>query len=129
VNRVAELQYLKLPINPDEGFPQAFRLALAARAYTITLYINLLDEEGRSDDATVYDLARDARAFMVMSVHRDGPPNDEEIFHRRLVVDHEYDAAELGFLFKELRVDRRNLGGVGSFGSSVVGGVATRWAS
>jgi hypothetical protein len=129
LSAVAELQYLRLPINPDEGFPQAFRLALTPRAYTITLYVNLLDEEGRADDPVVYDLARDPRAFMVMVVRRDGPPNGDEIFHRRLVLDHEYEAAELGFLFKELSVDRRNLAGIGSFGSSVVGGVATRWAS
>ena len=66
---------------------------------------------------------------MVMAVRRESPSPGEEIFRRRLVVEHEYAAAELGFLFKELRVDRRNLGGVGSFGSSVLGGVATRWAS
>jgi hypothetical protein len=122
-------EYLTLPINADEGFPQAFRLALAGRAYTISLYVNLLDEEGRADDETVYDLARDPRGFMVMVVHRDGPPDDEDIFRRRLVVDHEYEASELGFLFLELRVDRRNLGGAGSFGSNVVGGVAQLWAS
>jgi hypothetical protein len=121
--------YLALPINADEGFPQAFRLALAPRAYTISLYVNLLDEEGSADDAIAYDLARDPRAFMVMAVRRDGPPAGEEIFRRRLVVDHAYEAAELGFLFREIRVDRRNVGGVGSFGSSVVGGVASLWAS
>lgn len=126
---VAAPTYLTLPINPDEGFPQAFRLALGGSAYTITLYVNLLDEEGRSDDEIVYDLARDPRAFMVMAVRRESPAPGEEIFRRRLVVEHEYAAAELGFLFKEIRVDRRNLGGVGSFGSSVLGGVATRWAS
>ena len=126
---VAPLEYLTLPINADEGFPQAFRLALTPRAYTITLYVNLLDEESAADDELVYDLARDRRGFMVMVVRRDGPPDEREIFRRRLVVGHEYEAEELGFLFNEIRVDRRNLGGVGSFGSRVVGGVATRWAS
>ena len=123
------LQYLTLPINADEGFPQAFRLALGARAYTFTLYVNLLDEEGRPGDETVYDLARDPRAFMVMVVRRETPAPNEQIFRRRLVVDHEYAAAELGFLFTTIAVDRRNLGGVGSFGSTVLGGVATRWGS
>lgn len=126
---VSELTYLTLPINPDEGFPQAFRLALGARAYTITLYVNLLDEDSRPDDQIVYDLARDQRAFMVMAVRRESPSPGEEIFRRRLVVEHEYEAAELGFLFKKIHVDRRSLGGVGSFGSSVVGGIATRWDS
>ena len=74
---MAALTYLTLPINPDEGFPQAFRLALGARAYTVTLYVNLLDEEGRPDDEVVYDLARDPRAFMVMAVRRESPAPGE----------------------------------------------------
>jgi hypothetical protein len=121
-------EYLQLPIDADEGFPQSFRLSLAPRVYTITLYVDLLDEDGRAEDGIVYDLARDPRAFMVMVVGRDGSPEPEEIFRRRLVVDHHYTAGELGFLFKELRVDRRNIGGPGAFGSSVIGGVAS-WAS
>ena len=120
--------YLQLPIDADEGFPQSFKFSLASRAYTVSLYVDLLDEEGRADDGTVYDLARDPRAFMVMVVSRDGSPEPEELFRRRLVVDHHYAAGELAFLFKELRVDRRNIGGPGAFGSSVRGGVAS-WAS
>jgi hypothetical protein len=121
--------YLALPIDADEGFPQSFRVAIAPYTYTVSLYVNLLDEGGREDDATVYDLARDPRAFMVMVIGRDGAPEPEEIFRRRLVIDHPYTAGELGFLFKELRVDRRNIGAPGAFGSSVIGGVATSWDS
>jgi hypothetical protein len=125
---MAELQYLTLPIDADEGFPQVFRLALQSRAYTVTLYANLVDEEGIGDDARPFDLARNPCVFMVMAVRREAPAPSRDIFRRRLVVDHEYEAQELGFLFKTIRVDRRNLGGAGSFGSSVVGGVAARWA-
>jgi hypothetical protein len=36
--------YASLPINPDEGFPQAFRLVFLNSTYQLLLYINLSEE-------------------------------------------------------------------------------------
>jgi hypothetical protein len=113
--------YLRLPIDPDQGFPQSFRFGLGGATYAVSLYVSVLDDDGR----TRYDLTRPG-ASMVMRVVREGPAGPQTIFLRRLVVDHEYEAAELAFLFRELEVDRGNLNGAGSFGSVVRGGVALR---
>jgi hypothetical protein len=67
-------------------------------------------------------------AFMVMVATREGPGQAQIIFQRKLVLGHEYGAAELAFVFKELTVDPRNLNAAGTFGSQVTAGVATRWA-
>jgi hypothetical protein len=123
---VADRVYLLLPINPDEGFPQSFRLDFGGRAYRLLLYVNVPDgADPPPDDA--YDLPAPG-AFMVMRVTREGP-TPQVIFQRKLVLNLEYEAAELAFVFRKLRVARQNLNGVGAFGSNVRGGVAPRWPS
>jgi hypothetical protein len=120
--------YVRLPIDADEGFPQAFRLGFGDATYHVTLYVNVLEDAPPEAEDVVYELPR-PDAFMVMTVAREAPAEPDVIFRRKLVLDHEYEARELAFVFRELRVDRRNLNGIGSFGSSVTGGVAARWAS
>ena len=66
---------------------------------------------------------------MVMRVSREGSATPHIIFQRKLVLNLEYEAAELAFVFRRLRVVRRNLNGIGPFGSEVRGGVALRWPS
>lgn len=126
--------YLRLPINADEGLPQAFRLDLGGRVYRVLLYVNVPEEEVEPPPDAVYDLFSDdptqrRGAFLVMRVSREGPAAPEVIFQRKLQPDVEYTAAELTFTFREAVVDRRNLNGAGAFGSHILGGVATRWAS
>jgi hypothetical protein len=41
---VTTRSYATLPINPDEGFPQAFRLAFLDSTYQLRLYINIAEE-------------------------------------------------------------------------------------
>jgi hypothetical protein len=120
------LPYLHLPVNADEGFPQAFRMTLGRGSYTVALYVTV------ADDGLV-QAGRQLRlpmpgAFMVMVVTREGPGQAEVVFQRKLVLDHEYEAAELAFVFKEITVDPRNLNAAGAFGSRVTSGVAARWA-
>jgi len=118
--------YLQLPVNADEGFPQAFHLTLGNASYTISLQVTVADEE----------LLRDGQplrlplpgAFMVMTAVREGPGPAAVIFRRKLVLAHEYAAAELAFVVKEIVVDPRNLNAAGAFGSLVTAGVAARWA-
>ena len=132
--------YRQLPINADEGFPQAFRLNFNGNVYQIWLYVNVLEEGVETADDYLYNLpvhekfpnsisetSRDA--FMVMRVAQEGAGGPAVIFQRKLVPNLEYEAAELVFVFRKMVVARRNLNGVGAFGSQVIGGVATRWAS
>ena len=118
--------YLQLPVNADEGFPQAFRMTLGRGSYVITLRVNVADE-ALAGAGQVLQLPQPG-AFMVMVATREGPGQAQVIFQRKLVLGHEYGAAELALVFQELTVDQRNLNAAGTFGSRVTAGVATRWA-
>jgi hypothetical protein len=121
---MAALSFLALPIDPAEGFPQAFRLSLGGRSYQFRLYANVAEEF--LDTVTgPFDLPA-AGAFLVLSVDREEPASSTTILRRKLVPGVEYHAAELALTFPVLRLDPRNLNGVGSFGSQVTGGVALR---
>jgi hypothetical protein len=121
-------EYLSLPIEADEGFPQSFRFVFGNSTYRISLYVTVLEDRRPTVDELVYELPTPTE-YMVMTVAREGPGEPQVILRRRIVPNHEYEAEELAFLFRELTVARRNLNGVGSFGSQVTGGVAARWAS
>lgn len=122
---MTERGYLTLPINADEGFPQAFRLAFNDRIYRVTLYVNVPEEEPEEDPERIYELPA-AGAFMVMRVEREGDGPPAVILQRKLVREHEYEAQELAFRFTRMRVAKRNLNGVGVFGSVIEGGIAAR---
>jgi hypothetical protein len=117
--------FLRLPINPDEGFPQAFRVTVSGRTYQFRLYANVSEDFTAHAPDKPVDLPRDG-AFLVLTVDREEPGGLVTILRRKLVPGVEYHAAELALTFTTIRVDRRNLNGVGSFSSDVVGGVASR---
>lgn len=118
--------YARLPIQPEEGFPQAFRLVVAGTTYGVALYVNVCDERVLTGGALDLPIPG---AFLVMTVERQGPVPAVPIFRRKLVPSVEYRAHELAFVFTRMLVDVRNLNGAGRYGSQVVGGVATRWVS
>jgi hypothetical protein len=118
--------YLSLPINADEGFPQAFRLDFGGQVYQILLYANVAEQIAAR--AEVFTLPQDG-AFLVMRVLRESQDGVTTIFQRKLVPELEYEAAELAFVFHTMQVARQNLNGQGAFGSIVRGGIAARWAS
>jgi hypothetical protein len=118
--------YLRLPVNADDGFPQAFRMAVGRGSYVVELGVTVVDEALL---LTGLPLRLPLPgAFMVMAVTREGPGPAAVVFRGKLVLDHEYGAAELAFVVKELTVAPRNLNAAGAFGSRVTAGVATRWA-
>lgn len=119
--------YLQLPVNADEGFPQAFRMTLGSGSYVIALRVNVADE-ALAGAGQPLRLPQPG-AFMVMVATREGPGQAQVIFQRKLVLGHEYGAAELAFVFQELTVDPRNLNAPGTFGSRITAGVAARWPS
>jgi hypothetical protein len=115
----------RLPIDADEGFPQAFRVTIGDRTYGLALQVTVLTEDLPPGPLVLPGPA----AYLVLTVTREGPGPAATLLHRKLVTGHDYAAAELVFRFTEMVVDPRNLGGVGAYGSTVVGGVAARWAS
>ena len=117
--------YLQLPINADEGFPQAFRLSFLGNSYQIALYVNALEGEQPLPDDYLYQLPA-PDAFLVMTVQREQPTGDVVILRRKLVCNLEIEAAELAFLFRTITVAKRNLNGIGSYGSTIIGGIAAR---
>lgn len=118
--------YFQLPIDADEGFPQAFRLNFNNTNYQIVLYANV--QEGVPPDATGFYSLPVTGAFMVMRVLREDPTGTTVILQRKLIPNQEYEAADVAFLFTQVRVSKNNLNGAGSFGSQVTGGIANRWA-
>ncbi|WP_030241779.1 hypothetical protein [Streptomyces sp. NRRL S-350] len=116
--------YLRLPIEPAEGFPQAFRLQLGSVVYQFHLYVNVAEDLlATAPGDAVLDLPA-AGAFVVLRVAREEASGPRTILRRKLVPGVEYRAAELSLTFPTMRVARRNLNGVGEFGSEMVGGVA-----
>jgi hypothetical protein len=119
------VNFRALPIDPADGFPQAFRLALGGRTYQFQLHANVAEEFLDRAPVGPFDLPV-AGAFLVLTVQRESPTGLTTILRRKLVPAVEYHAAELALVFRRLRLDARNLNGSGSFGSEVVGGVAQR---
>lgn len=126
---MSDSTFLRMPISPEEGFPQAFRLALGDRVYSVTLYVNIAEPvvEAAAENH-LFELPQPG-GFLVMRVVREGGETPRVIFHRKVVRDHVYDAAELRFRFGRMAVNRRNLNGIGDFGSLIEGSVAVRWPS
>ncbi len=120
--------FLRLPINADEGFPQTFQLTFHQKSYQFLLYVNALEREAELPDDYVFHLPEPG-AFMVMRVARAGPGESQVIFQRKLVLNLEYEADEVAFVFRTLEVAKGNLNGAGAFGSQVIGGIASRWDS
>jgi hypothetical protein len=121
-----DIAYLSLPINADDGFPQAFRLAFNGQVYQLLFYVNIQEEvAAAAADSFVFDLPAPG-AFMVLRLSRESAAAPLVIFQRKLVVNLAYTAAELALRFTALRVAKQNLNGAGSFGSQVMGGIAAR---
>jgi hypothetical protein len=136
--------YVTLPINPDEGFPQAFRLAFLGATYQLLLYVNVSEETLIAHADTLLDLsspltlprradelvphASPPTPLLVLRVAREMPTGPVVLLQQRVVPQLDIPAGELVFLFDRIQIDRRNLNGVGAFGSLVNGKVAARWA-
>ncbi|MEV4559239.1 hypothetical protein AB0K51_19930 [Kitasatospora sp. NPDC049285] len=120
-------RYLLLPADADEGFPQAFRLALGANVYTVALTVTVVDEERLAGGRPL--VLPEPGAFMVATVTRETPGPARVVLRRKLVPGVELTGSELALLPVALTVDPRNLGAAGAYGSEVRAGVALRWAS
>jgi len=116
--------YDPLPIDNTAGFPQQFPLLLNGTNYQFLLYVDVPEAGlGRIDELMVLP---DAQRFLVVRVDilaADG--TTQTIFLRKIVPSLEYSVRGIGLYFPTQIVARRNLNGVGSFGSNIVAGVAS----
>jgi hypothetical protein len=115
--------YDPLPIDNAAGFPQSFPFLLNGVRYQFTVYAHVPEAAlGPIDE--VMALPDPQRFFVVRAdvVQSDG--SAQTVFLRKVVPSLEYRAGALLLTFPTQLVARRNLNGVGNFGSNVVAGVA-----
>jgi hypothetical protein len=116
--------YDPLPIDNTAGFPQQFPLLLNSVNYQFSLYVDVPETAlGPIDELMVLP---DAQRFLVVRVDisaADGAT--QTVFLRKVVPSLEYRVRGIGLYFPTQIVARRNLNGVGSFGSNIVAGVAS----
>ncbi|MCM6771970.1 hypothetical protein NDR87_03245 [Nocardia sp. CDC159] len=120
-------RYLRLPLDADQGFPQAVRISLGGRIYLLSAHVNVTDETLLAQPKPL--ALPSPGAFLALAVTTEEAGRTRVLFRRKLVPDLEYQARELALVFTELAVHPLNINGSGAHGSSVVGGVALRWAS
>ena len=120
------MAFAKLPVNADDGFPQAFRLALGAATYIVTLTVTVVEESLLDGGAPL--VMPQPGAFMTAAVTRESPGPERTLLRRKLVPGLELAGAEVVLKAVTMIVDPRNLGAAGAYGSQVLLGVAARWA-
>ncbi|MFF4287535.1 hypothetical protein ACWCXK_31355 [Streptomyces sp. NPDC001739] len=130
------LDFRQLPVEPDEGLPQAFTCLIGDTPYDFAVYANL-DVGADDPPQTVYDLAAPVRisiptpppGYLVLRVMRPGPQGPQVEFLRKLVVEPQlvHRSARLAIRLLEARLARGNLNGRGHYGSRIVIGVAQLW--
>jgi hypothetical protein len=115
--------YAPLPIDNTAGFPQQFPLVLSGVSYQFQFYVNVAEAAlGDPDQPMV--LPDPLRHLVVRVDGPDASGNPQTIFLRKVTPSLEYNAGGVWLTFPTQIVSPRNLNGVGSFGTNVVGGVA-----
>jgi hypothetical protein len=115
--------YDPLPIDNTAGLPQSFPYLLNGVRYQFAIYADVPESAlGPIDELMVLP---DGKRFLVVRADQlaaDG--TQRTVFLRKVVPSLEYRADGLMLTFPTQIVARRNLNGVGNFGSNVIGGVA-----
>jgi hypothetical protein len=128
--------YVNLPADADDGFPQAFLLAMNAVTYRFEFHVNIAEEQLRAAQPitahTLVDVLGGGSAaesaptgILVMAVTRQAASGDVPLLRRRVLPGLVYDAGDLLLTFSTVAVAAGNLNGAGSFGSLLTAGVAT----
>jgi hypothetical protein len=119
-----------LPVDPAEGFPQAFLLAFGSEVYGFTWYVNIAEAAlpplGQADPTMPIDLLGETaggaadlvpRGILVLVVDRRDPDGVTPLLRRRIIPGQTYLAGQLRLAVNQAVVAVGNLNGVGSFGS------------
>ncbi len=127
---------LGLPVDPDEGFPQSFLLALGGTTYRFDLYVDVPEhalptDRSSTDPRDQLDLigAADspAQGLLVAAVVRQNADGSTTtLLRRRLLPGLLYPAGELVLVVDALRIARGNLNGAGTWGSVLTARVGLR---
>ncbi|MFE5813189.1 hypothetical protein [Streptomyces sp. NPDC056479] len=122
--------FLRLPVDPDEGFPQSFRLSFEGRNYVFGFQVSIAREalpaaDTQRDLTTALTLPADG-AFLEMTVVRETPAGGTTLLRRKVIPGLVYRAGELALVVRTIRIALGNLHGVGRYGSELVAGVALR---
>lgn len=130
---------LRLPVNPDEGFPQSFLVGLGENTYGFELYVNVPEHQlpGRLGPRETIDVVGGtapaggnrgpAQGLLVATVTRQQPDGSlVPLMRRRLVPGLLYTARELVLVVDELHIAAGNLNGAGQFGSVLLARVGVR---
>ena len=95
--------YLQLPVNADEGFPQAFRLTLGRRHLPRRACTSPSPRRCSPGPAPPLAAARAPGAFLVLAVTREGPGQAQVVFRRKLVPELEYGRPSWPSSFTEMQ--------------------------
>jgi hypothetical protein len=117
----------RLPVEADDGFPQAFQFAYAGRTYRVGIYVAVAEhqlEPHGADPRTPIDIAgADPQSRpsgrLVADVVRKADGHDTVLLHRRLLPGLSYVVAELRLDVVRASVAIGNLNGRGPFGSQL----------
>ncbi|MDR3470654.1 MAG: hypothetical protein P4M09_03030 [Devosia sp.] len=116
--------YDLLPLDNQAGLPQSFPYNRDGVRYQFTVYANIPEAALEAIEQPIS--LPDGQSFLVVRVDRlasDG--TNSTVFMRKVVPSLEYRAGALMLTFPTQVVARSNLNGVGTFGSNIVGGVAS----
>lgn len=114
-----------LPIDNSGGLPQSFNYVRDGVRYAFTLYVSIPERAlGAMDE--IMKLPDDKHRFLVVRVDSfaaDG--SNRTVFLRKVVTSLQYRAGGLVLRFPVQEVARRNLNGIGKFGTNIVAEVAS----
>jgi hypothetical protein len=124
----------RLPVNGDEGFPQAFLLGLGERTYRIELYVNVAEAElprRGLDPRTMIDVSGggdtgNPRGSLIGAVVRQDPAGEVVLLRRRLLPGLGYQAVEVELVLDTAVIAVGNLNGAGAYGSVIDARVGRR---
>ena len=125
---MSALAFTRLPVDPDEGFPQSFLLGIGGRTYGFSWYVNvpeteLIGDRRPSDPRTWLDLVGDPTepdgpaGILVLVVDRRDPDRVVPLLRRRVLPGLTYDARDLWVRIETIGIAIGNLNGAGAYGS------------
>jgi hypothetical protein len=123
------LSYAALPATGDDGFPQAFLLALQGTVYRVTMGVTYFDPDlvlGVSYANTIFDLPDPTLGlYLNLKLEYENLPDPSRLIGaQRVVLDMPIAMGPLRFRFSRVRVAQANLQGAGSYGSELLAQVA-----
>lgn len=114
----------RLPLNADDGFPQAVRFTALRRTYRIGLYVAIpeqsLPPRGADPRTRIDVLGRgdgSPSGLLIADIAAEQDGVDVVLLHRRLLPGLSYRFADLRLEVRDAVVAVGNLNGVGAFGS------------